>query len=102
MGTTGSRYGAGMIRRRAVVSGYVQGVYFRESCRQKAAVLSVAGWVRNRSDRTVEMVFEGEQPAVERMIDWTRRGPEDAHVTGVEVFEEEPEGLVGFAVLPTR
>jgi acylphosphatase len=47
-------------------------------------------------------VFEGEPPAVERMIEWSRHGPEDAHVTGVEVVEEEPEGLVGFAVLPTR
>jgi acylphosphatase len=91
-----------MIRRRAVVSGYVQGVYFRETCRQKAAFLSVAGWVRNRSDRSVEAVFEGEAAAVERMIQWARHGPEDAHVTGVEVFEEDPEGLVGFAVLPTR
>ena len=91
-----------MIRRRVLVSGYVQGVYFRESCRQKAALLAVAGWVRNRSDRTVEAVFEGEPAAVERMIAWARRGPEDAHVTGVEVFEEDPEGLVGFAVLPTR
>jgi len=91
-----------MIRRRAVVSGYVQGVYFRETCRQRANVLAVAGWVRNRSDRTVEMVFEGESAAVERMVEWTRHGPEDAHITGVEIFEEEPEGLVGFAVLPTR
>jgi acylphosphatase len=91
-----------MIRRRVVVSGYVQGVYFRESCRQRAAMLSLAGWVRNRADRTVEAVFEGEQAAVERMIVWTRRGPEDAHVTGLEIFEEDPEGLSGFAVLPTR
>ena len=45
---------------------------------------------------------EGEPTAVERMIEWSRHGPEDAHVTGVEVVEEEPEGLVGFAVLPTR
>lgn len=91
-----------MIRRRVVVSGFVQGVYFRETCRQKAVLLSIAGWVRNRGDRTVEMTFEGESAAVERMIQWTRSGPEDAHVTGVEIFEEEPEGLVGFAVLPTR
>jgi acylphosphatase len=91
-----------MIRRRVVVSGYVQGVYFRETCRQKAAVLEVAGWVRNRSDRSVEAAFEGESAAVERMIQWARRGPEDAHVTDFSVFEEEPEGLSGFAVLPTR
>jgi acylphosphatase len=91
-----------MIRRRVLVSGYVQGVYFRETCRQKAVLLSLAGWVRNRADRTVEAVFEGESAAVERMIQWARHGPEDAHVTGVEVFEEDLEGLVGFAVLPTR
>jgi acylphosphatase len=91
-----------MIRRRVTVSGYVQGVYFRETCRQKAAALGVAGWVRNRGDRSVEAVFEGEPATVDRMIQWARRGPEDAHVTAAEVFEEEPEGLVGFAVLPTR
>jgi acylphosphatase len=91
-----------MIRRRVTVSGYVQGVYFRETCRQKAATLGVAGWVRNRGDRTVEAVFEGEPLAVERMIEWSRHGPEDAHVTRVEVVEEEPEGLVDFAVVPTR
>jgi acylphosphatase len=84
------------------MSGYVQGVYFRETCRQKAVTLGVAGWVRNRGDRTVEAVFEGDPAAVERMIQWARRGPEDAHITAIEVFEEEPEGLVGFAVLPTR
>jgi acylphosphatase len=47
-------------------------------------------------------VFEGEPLAVERMIEWSRHGPEDAHVTRVEVVEEEPEGLVDFAVVPTR
>jgi acylphosphatase len=84
------------------VSGYVQGVYYRDTCRQRAIAIGVTGWVRNRGDRTVEAVFEGEPSAVERLVAWARHGPEDAHVTNTEVFEEEPEGLVGFAVLPTR
>jgi acylphosphatase len=58
----------------------------------------VAGWVRNNWDGTVEAVFEGEPDAVERLVDFCRKGPRGAQVERIEVHEEEPEGLSGFAV----
>ena len=90
-----------MIHKRVVVSGEVQGVYFRDSCRTEARKLGIAGWVRNLADGTVEAVFEGEPDAVDRMVAWAHHGPPTASVDRVEVFDEEVEGLVGYAVRPT-
>jgi acylphosphatase len=87
-----------VIRRRVVVTGEVQGVGFRESCRRAAALQGVAGWVRNRGDGRVEAVFEGEPAAVEAMVDWCRHGPRWAAVSGVDVSDEPPEGDAGFHV----
>jgi acylphosphatase len=87
-----------MIRRRAVVSGEVQGVFFRDTCRRQAHAHGVKGWVRNCPDATVEAVFEGEPRAVEAMIEWVRRGPPAAEVSRVEVTEEEPVGERSFRV----
>lgn len=87
---------ADTVRRRVVVSGEVQGVFFRDSTEQEASSQGVAGWVRNRDDGTVEAVFEGEASAVESMVDWCRSGPSSASVEGVDSTEEEPEGLSGF------
>lgn len=87
-----------MIRRRVVVHGRVQGVAFRYSVRRMAQQRSVAGWVANRADGTVEAVFEGEPEAVSRLIDFCREGPRGAHVDVVDVTEEETEGLTGFGV----
>lgn len=84
------------IRRRVVVSGLVQGVFFRASCSDVAQAEGVGGWVRNRSDGRVEAVFEGPPDAVEHMIAWCGHGPSRARVTGVEVFEEPPTGDVGW------
>ena len=75
-----------------VVSGDVQGVWFRETCRRRAEEEGVAGFVRNRSDGRVEAEFEGDAAAVERMIDWCRSGPPRADVRGVEVEPLEPAG----------
>jgi acylphosphatase len=86
------------VRRRVVVHGRVQGVFFRDSTRRQADSLGVAGWVRNRPDGTVEAVFEGEPDAVERMMGWARRGPRGADVTRVDETDEPPEGLRGFDV----
>ena len=83
---------------RVVVSGHVQGVWFRESCRREADERGVAGWARNRADGTVEAVFEGQESAVAQVVAWCRRGPPRAVVTGVDVVEEAPEGLSGFRV----
>jgi len=87
-----------VIRRRVVVHGYVQGVFFRDSLRRLAQRHGVAGLVTNRLDGAVEAVFEGEEDAVERLVAFSREGPRGARVDRVEVSEEEPEGLVGFAV----
>jgi acylphosphatase len=87
-----------VIRRRVVVHGYVQGVFFRDSVRRLAQRYGVAGWVTNRLDGAVEAVFEGEEDAVERLVAFSREGPRGARVERVEVSEEEQEGLSGFAV----
>jgi acylphosphatase len=85
-----------MIRRRVLVEGRVQGVFFRETARRRAASAGVAGWIRNTPDGAVEAVFEGEPDAVERMIEFCREGPRGARVDWVDVRAEEPEGLAGF------
>jgi acylphosphatase len=87
-----------MFRARVIVSGRVQGVWFRESCRREAGDRGVTGWIRNRADGAVEAVFEGQESAVAQVVAWCRIGPSRAVVTGVDVVEETPEGLVGFRV----
>jgi acylphosphatase len=87
-----------MIRRRVVVRGHVQGVFFRETTRRRAQAAGVAGWVRNRPDGAVEAVFEGEQEAVDRLVAFCRAGPRGAEVDRVDVVAEEPERLDGFQV----
>jgi acylphosphatase len=73
-------------------------VFFRDSTRRLARQHGVAGWVANRQDGAVEAVFEGEADAVERLVAFSRKGPRGAQVESVEVTEEAPEGLSGFAV----
>ena len=87
-----------MIRRRVVVRGLVQGVFFRDSVRRLAQQRDISGWVANRGDGSVEAVFEGEPDAVERLVELCRTGPRGARVDSVEVSDEEPEGLLGFSV----
>jgi acylphosphatase len=87
-----------MTRKRVIVSGRVQGVFFRDTTRQRAEVAGVAGWVRNTPDGTVEAVFEGEPGAVDELVEFCRRGPGRAEVAGIEVEEEQPEALSGFEV----
>ncbi len=87
-----------MIRRRAIVHGRVQGVFFRDTTRRLAESSGVGGWVGNRPDGTVEAVFEGEPEAVESLLAYCHEGPRGAGVEWVEVIEEEPEGLSGFAI----
>lgn len=87
-----------MQRRRVVVEGHVQGVFFRETTRRRALAEGVAGWVRNREDGAVEAVFEGEPDAVERLVAFVREGPRGALVDWVDVVSEEPEGFSGFDV----
>jgi acylphosphatase len=87
-----------VIRRRVVVHGRVQGVFFRDTARRLAEQRGLAGWARNVPDGTVEAVFEGEPQAVERLVAFCREGPRGAAVERVEVFDEEPEGVRGFSI----
>ena len=87
-----------MIRRRVIVHGFVQGVFFRDTVRRRAVAANVSGWVRNNSDGTVEAVFEGESPNVEQLVSWCREGPRGAHVDEVVVTAEDPEALRGFEI----
>ena len=86
------------VRRRVLVKGHVQGVFFRDSCRREAEDRGVAGWVTNRSDGAVEAVFEGAPDAVEALVEWCRSGPGGADVEDAATSDERPEGLSGFEV----
>ena len=85
-------------RRRVMVHGHVQGVFFRDTVRREAERRSVAGWVRNRDDGAVEAVFEGPLDQVDALVELSRHGPRGARVESVEVGEQPPEGLSGFEV----
>lgn len=87
-----------MIRRRIVVHGRVQGVFFRDTVRRRAVAAGVAGWVRNSRDGSVEAVLEGEPESVEALVRLCHEGPSGARVDRVDVTEENPEGLTGFRV----
>jgi acylphosphatase len=87
-----------VVRRRVVVHGQVQGVFFRDSTRREAARREVTGWVCNRADGAVEAVFEGPPDAVAALVEFCRSGPRGADVRDVTASEEEPEGLSGFEV----
>jgi acylphosphatase len=87
-----------VVRVRVIVSGRVQGVWYRESCRETAAIAGVTGWVRNNADGTVEAALEGEPEAVDRVVSWMRSGPRSALVTKVDITSETPLGDHGFVV----
>jgi acylphosphatase len=86
------------VRRRVVVGGHVQGVFFRDTTRRLATSRGVAGWVSNRPDGRVEAVFEGEHAAVAELVEFCSSGPRGADVDDVEVSDEPPEGLSGFEI----
>lgn len=80
-----------LIRRRVVVSGRVQGVFFRQTTKQRALELGLLGWVRNRADGTLEAVFQGRSAAVADMLSWCHQGPPGARVAAVDISEEPLE-----------
>jgi acylphosphatase len=86
-----------LIQKKVIVSGRVQGVSFRASTAEAALHYpSLKGYVRNLPDGTVEAVFQGTPSEVNAMVEWCRRGPTHAQVTGLEIQDEEPDsGLVG-------
>jgi len=87
-----------VIRRRVIVHGFVQGVFFRDTVRRRALSAGVSGWVRNNWDGSVEAVFEGDPHAVERLVAFCHEGPRGARVDRVEKEVEQPEGLDSFAI----
>ena len=89
-----------MVRCRVVVRGRVQGVFFRDSCRRQAELLGLSGAVWNRSDGSVELEAEGDEPAVAALVEWCRHGPPRADVSSVDVVHLEPTGRAGFRILP--
>jgi acylphosphatase len=89
---------APVVARRVVVTGRVQGVFFRDRTRREASRLGVVGWVRNCADGTVEALFEGPPAAVADLVRWCRSGPRHAMVHDLHVTEAEPEGLEGFRI----
>ena len=86
------------IARSVVISGRVQGVFFRDTMRRKARGHGVSGWVSNRPDGTVQAHLEGPPDAVAELVLWCRTGPRGAEVEDLEVTVAEPEGADGFVV----
>jgi acylphosphatase len=87
-----------MVRYRVLISGRVQGVFFRGTCREVAEGHGVSGWVRNLADGSVEAVFEGPADEVRRLVEWSGHGPRAAVVEDVRVQAEPPEGISGFQI----
>jgi acylphosphatase len=90
------------VRAHIFISGKVQGVGYRASAGDMAALLHVNGWVRNLHDGRVEAIFEGSPNPVEEMIHWCHQGPPVAQVSQVTVEYEAAEGIKGFKVERTR
>ena len=86
------------IARVVVVTGDVQGVFFRDCARREARRLGVAGWVRNCADGSVQAHLEGDPDAVAELVLWCRTGPRHATVEDLRVTQSEPEGFDGFSV----
>lgn len=85
--------------RRVVVSGRVQGVFFRDTCQRVATRLGLRGWVRNNADGTVEAVIEGAPDDVGELVDWCHEGPPRAEVTNVDVAVEAVADEAPFRVI---
>ena len=91
--------GSGPLRRkRVIIHGHVQGVFFRDTMRKRAEARGVAGWVTNRGDGTVEAALEGRRADIEALIGFCKQGPASADVERVDVRDEAPEGLTDFKI----
>lgn len=82
-----------------LVSGRVQGVFFRQRAKEQADLFGLKGWVQNLPDGRVEGMAQGPAPALESLRDWLRHGPPSARVLALEWVESEPKNLRGFEIL---
>jgi acylphosphatase len=89
----------GSVRVHVVVTGRVQGVFFRDSCRDEARAAGVGGWIRNLSDGSVDAEFEGSRAAVDRLVTWCHSGPARARVDTVGTTEIPAVGDHRFRIL---
>ncbi|MDY7035695.1 MAG: acylphosphatase [Thermodesulfobacteriota bacterium] len=80
------------IRVRLIIEGRVQGVWFRDSTRRKARGIEVYGWVKNRHDGSVEVLAEGPEDRVKKLVNWCHQGPPAARVSRVKQYSEECQG----------
>ena len=87
-----------VVGRRVLISGRVQGVFFRDGVRREAIAAGVTGSARNLSDGRVEVVLEGNSAAVDRVVAWCRTGSPSAEVVDIEIASEPVVGRSGFAV----
>lgn len=89
------------INTRVIISGKVQGVYYRSWTKRNALSLGLDGWVRNRTDGTVEAVFSGDKEKVLQMLQRCYRGPDAANVTNIQTFVSDSTPKKGFLQLKT-
>lgn len=91
-----------MVCFRYLITGTVQGVFFRASAQRQAIALGLQGWVRNLLDGRVELLAYGESAVVKKMEKWLQNGPEYAKVSNIEVIVETPGSLTDlFEIRPT-
>ncbi len=82
-----------------IVSGKVQGVFFRVNVRNKAVELGLKGYAKNLENGDVEVVAEGSQEKIKEFVDFIRKGPGISRVTGIQVTHKEPENFKSFEVI---
>lgn len=85
--------------KRIVISGKVQGVFFRQSTKERAVQLGVTGWVRNNNDGSVEAHAFGESEALEKLIAWCHEGPSGAKVNEVKTYHLAPSDQTSFEIM---
>jgi len=76
-----------------IISGRVQGVWYRVSTKEKAEQLGIKGWVKNTRDGCVEAVFEGEEEIVQNMIKWCKIGPPNANVKNIKIISQNTNNI---------
>jgi acylphosphatase len=85
-----------------VIKGLVVGVTFRASAHDEGTKLGLKGWIKNRRDARVEALVEGDDAAVASFIEWCKKGPPAARVTGVDAQDDATEETLGpFTIKPT-